>query len=344
MGQSDDVNKKEKDVSDVKAITAEEKADGNDKRLEKKGGAETGEENKTVEKNEQGKSVGAQKSGSVKSGKKKIIKKIVKQNVNKTAGNSASNQNDKLDEKENGKKIANSEIPDLQDGSSVAVAGAKTSIRKKVMRKTTHNGDMQDKQKDNLDLSSAAVLQGTSVKKTVKRKIIKRVAKKKVAVVQSGGAVADKFKDADGDEIKVDETEIMEGQAANTGDQVNEIKRSGKKTVKQDDDMVDLSKTEIKADENGKGAGDKSGQEAELETEADKPKVSQNANHSGNGGKSKDGEKSKYGKEKKGNDGKDLSRSISNKELKDKRKPEEPPRHPGLILQTKWNKDSKVSR
>ncbi|XP_042983456.1 protein SHORT ROOT IN SALT MEDIUM 1 isoform X1 [Carya illinoinensis] len=347
LGQSEDVNKKEKDVNDVKAITAEEKADGNDKRLEKKGGAEQGEENKTLEKNERGKSVGAQKSGSVKSGKKKIIKKIVRQKVvDKTAGNSASNQNDKLDEKENGKNT-NSEIPDLQDADS----GAKHFVRKKVMRKipvgkTARNKDMQDKQNDNLDPSSAAVVEGTIVKKTVKRKIIKRVAKRKVSVLQSGDAVADNKKDAGGDEIKVvrtvDEPESMEGQAANTENQVSEIKRSGKKTVEQNDDVVDSSKTEIKANKDAKSEGEKSGQGAKLETQADEPKASQNANHSGKGGKSKDGEKSKDGQEKKDNNGKYLSRSRSNKELIDKRKPEEPPRHPGLILQTKWSTDSKL--
>ncbi|CAB4264667.1 unnamed protein product [Prunus armeniaca] len=47
-------------------------------------------------------------------------------------------------------------------------------------------------------------------------------------------------------------------------------------------------------------------------------------------------------KEKKDRDGKDESRSKSNKELKETRKSEEPPRHPGLILQTKWSKDSKL--
>ena len=81
--------------------TAEEKGDGDNKIVEKKDGAETAEVIKDVEKKEQDESAVAQTSGSVKSGKKKIIKKIVKQKVvDKTAGSSASKQIDKLDEKD----------------------------------------------------------------------------------------------------------------------------------------------------------------------------------------------------------------------------------------------------
>ena len=78
---------------------------------------------------------------------------------------------------------------------------------------------------------------------------------------------------------------------------------------------------------------------SKVETDADKKKVPQN---DAKKGKLKDGDKSKDEKVRKENDGKDDSRSKSNKDLKEKRKPEEPPRHPGLILQTKWSKESKV--
>lgn len=56
----------------------------------------------------------------------------------------------------------------------------------------------------------------------------------------------------------------------------------------------------------------------------------------------KDGDKSKDEKVTQERDGKDESKSKSSKEVKDKRKSNEPPRHPGFILQTKWTKDSKV--
>ncbi|KAI3665840.1 hypothetical protein L6452_44475 [Arctium lappa] len=55
--------------------------------------------------------------------------------------------------------------------------------------------------------------------------------------------------------------------------------------------------------------------------------------------KSKDGEKSKEGKVRKDNDGKAESKG---KKVKEKKKDEEPPRHPGLLLQTKENNDSKL--
>jgi len=174
-GQSEDANKKEKDGNEVKGITAEEKVVENDKGLEKKGGTETGEQNKTTVEKEQGESAGAQTGGSVPSGKKKIIKKIVKQKVvDKAAGDSSSKQKDKLGEKDNGEKNANSEIPGLQDASSVALSGVKTFVRKRVIkkvpvRKASQNEDTEDKPKDNSDPSSAAVVQGTGVKTTVKK-------------------------------------------------------------------------------------------------------------------------------------------------------------------------------
>ncbi|XP_035540200.1 protein SHORT ROOT IN SALT MEDIUM 1-like [Juglans regia] len=364
-GQSEDVDKKDKDVNDVKGITVEEKVDGNDKRLEKKGGTETGKENMTVEKKEQGESVSAQTSGVVKPAKKKIIKKIVKQKVvDKTAHDSASKQNDSPDEKNNGDKNANSEIPNLPDESSGAPAGVKTFVRKKVIRKvpvvkTARNEDSEDKPKDNSDPCTAAVVQRTAVKTTVKKKIIKRVAKRKVEGLESGDRIADTKKDVDRDEIKVvgaiDETENMVGQAADADNQVSEIKRSEKKMVprtntktlitKMQDDTVDPSKTEIKTDKDDKDekrTGEKSGQGIKVEIEVDKQKISLKDDHSSKDGKSKDGEKSKDEREKKDNDGKDESRSKSKNELKEKRKPEEPPRHPGLILQTKCSKDSKL--
>jgi hypothetical protein len=365
-GQSEDANKKEKDGNEVKGIMAEEKVDGNDKGLEQKGGTEISEQNKTAEKKEQGESAAAETGVSVTSGKKKIIKKVVKQKVvDKADGDSASKQKDKLDEKDNGEKNADSEIPGQLDASSAALSGVKTFVRKRVIkkvpvRKTAQNEDTEDKPKDNSDPSSAAVVQGTSVKTTVKKKIIKRVAKRKVASLKSSDGVADTKIEVDADGAKavlaVDETENAERQARDAENQDSEVKKSEKKPVpktnsktpapEKQNDVVDSSNVEIKTDKDDKKdekrTGEKSGSGSKVEIEADKQKASQNDNHSGKRGKSKDGEKSKDEKEKKDNDGKDESRSKSNKELKEKRKSEEPPRHPGLILQTKWSKASKV--
>lgn len=358
-GQSEDANKKEKDGNEAKGITGEEKIDGNDKRLEKKGGSEAGEENKVVEKKELGES-GVQMSGSVKSGKRKIIRKIVKQKVvDKTAGDSISIQNDKLDGKDNEEKNVNSENLHLPEESAVAPSGVKTFVRKKVIRKvpvgkTARNEGVEVKPKDSADPNSASVVQGTGVKTTVKKKIIKRVAKRKIAGLVTRDTVADTKKGVDGDDIKVVSAvggpENSERQAADAGNQVSDINRSQMTTVpmtsskalatKKQDDVV--GKTEVKADKDEKRTGEKSDLGSKVEIEADKQKVPENDNHGGKGPNSKDGENSRDEKEKKDNDGKDESRSKSNKELKEKRKPEESPRHPGLILQTKWTKDSKV--
>ena len=68
------------------------------------------------------------------------------------------------------------------------------------------------------DPSSAAVVEVTSVKTTVKKKIIKRIAKKMVSGLESSDGVPGTNKDADGNEIKavqaVHETKNTEMQVA----------------------------------------------------------------------------------------------------------------------------------
>uniref|UniRef100_A0A7N2LBJ5 Uncharacterized protein n=1 Tax=Quercus lobata TaxID=97700 RepID=A0A7N2LBJ5_QUELO len=164
--------------------------------------------------------------------------------------------------------------------------------------KIVQNEGTEDKPKDNSDPSSAAVVE-----------------------------------DADGDEIKVvqavHETKNTQRQAADAENLVSEVKRSEKKTVpktvsktvatkKQGDG--NSSKTEIKADKDDRDderkSGEKSGVVSKVETDADKKKVPQN---DGKKGKLKDGDKSKDEKVRKDNDGKDDSRSKSNKDLKEKR-------------------------
>lgn len=71
----------------------------------------------------------------------------------------------------------------------------------------------------------------------------------------------------------------------------------------------------------------------------DKHKVIQK---DGRSEKSREREKLKDEKERKDRDGKDETRSKSNRELKEKKKADEPPRHPGLLIQTKGSKNSKL--
>ncbi|KAF2299187.1 hypothetical protein GH714_030928 [Hevea brasiliensis] len=331
------VNNMEKDR---KRKANAQKGDDNDKNLEKKNGIETGEEVKNVETKEKGDTTGAQTTDSVKTGKKKIIRRIVKQRVanKKTdAENSISKQNESFDAKDAGESNERSEISVEQNESSADPSGVKTFVRKKVIKKVpagkaTQNEDKsmqpevkaekevdntEDKPKDNSQSGSDAVLQGQQTKKDDK------------IVAQAGNETENmkrknRYRKPD-DEMQNSEKKI--------------IPKSKSPTVEKEASVPNSIKTEIKAvkedKKNDKEIDGKSASGAKFEGKDDKQKTSQRDNHDGKY-KGKDDEKSKDEKKKK--DGKDESRSKSNKDAKEKRMPEEPPRHPGLILQTKGEK------
>ncbi|KAJ7943439.1 cell division cycle and apoptosis regulator protein 1-like [Quillaja saponaria] len=137
-------------------------------------------------------------------------------------------------------------------------------------------------------------------------------------------------------------------QTADADNVVNPVKKTEKKMItkaksitpipKKQDDVVDSSKSEFKSEKEDKKDEKGNGEKAASGSGADMQKGSQRDSHDGKRGNLKDGEKSKDEKDRKE---KDESQNKLNKEVKEKRKHEEPPRHPGLILQTKWNKDSK---
>ena len=173
------------------------------------------------------------------------------------------------------------------------------------------------------------VVEGTSVKTTAEKKIIRRIAKKRSLVWNPVMGFLELRKMLMGMKQTVHETKNTERQAADAENLVSEVKRSEKKTVPKTDSKTvatkkqgdgDSRKTEIKADkddnEDERKTGEKSGVVSKVETDADKKKVPQN---DGKMGKLKDGDKSKDEKVKKDNDGKDDSRSKSNKDLKEKR-------------------------
>lgn len=362
----------------MKGKVAAQNGDENDKKFEKKDGTEMGEEPKNVEKDQE-ETMGVQTADSVKPGKKKIIRRIVKQKVaDKTA--SAENAASKQNTNEEGK----SEVSPEQSKSLADPSGVRTFVRKKVVKKvpvgkTTQNEDKslqpevkaekdmdcaedkpnmdcaEDKPKDTLDTSSAAVLQGTSVKTTIKKKIIKRVLKRKLTGMGASDGIGEIKKDDSKDDKKVaqagNKTENMGKQTPDTENQVSDAKKSEKKIIHnmkskspivEQATVLDSNRTEIKASKEDKmhekDSEGKSGSGTKVEDKSDKLKVAQKDDHNGKRGKSKDDLKD----EKKDKDGRDESRGKSNKEVKEKRKPEEPPRHPGLILQTKGNKETKV--
>ncbi|PQQ19523.1 cell division cycle and apoptosis regulator protein 1 [Prunus yedoensis var. nudiflora] len=278
-----------------------------------------------------------QTTGTVKTGKKKIIKKVVRQKVvGKVASDTTTKQPDNLGD---GGTKGNSETPGQEEESSADPADVKTFVRKKVIKKVPVEKAAQNENNIGTkvkvenetgcseDKSDPSGSTNTSVKTIVKKKIIKRVPKRKATGVELNEGVAKSKKDGDGDE-------------KNVGDETESVRKQTADAEKSASDVVETEKKEDKKDE--KGAGEKSGSVTKVEIEPDTQKIARKDNHNGTKKKLKDDEKTKDEKEKKDRDGKDESRSKSNKELKETRKPEEPPRHPGLILQTKWSKDSKL--
>ena len=346
------VSKSEKKImsdKDDKGNTSEGRGNGSSTKLESKDEDERGKEAQNVEKPDQEEvDGGTQKSGTVKSGKKKIVKKIVKQKA-KAVGDAANKKNDKLDEKVDGEK--NSDIP--PDPPSNDSAGVKTFARKKVIRRVAKSDQNEknkdvlpkeenemdcsvDKSKDNSDVNATAT-QDTVVKTTVKKKVIKRVPKKKVPAVVSSEEASRK---GDGHEKKVTADETLNVENPTTDDKqeknIPKSKSTSSPTTLKLHDSVNLKKTEKEEMMNENEAGKEF---SPTTNSIDKQKVGEKDSSNGKREKSRDGEQSKEEKEKMS---KDVSKSKPNKEVKEKRKSEEPPRHPGLILRAKGSKDSKV--
>ncbi|RZC24418.1 protein SHORT ROOT IN SALT MEDIUM 1-like [Glycine soja] len=184
-----------------------------------------------------------------------------------------------------------------------------------------------------------------------KKKIKTPVSKKQEETADSNKTETPSDKKDEGSVVAVqaqDDTQSTGKQTANADTTVTpEVKKTGKVVPKKQSktpmpekrDNADTSKTETKSDKDDKkeergGTGEKSG------AKTDKQKASDVSNVKG---KVKEGDKSKDEKVTKERDGKDEGfKSKSSKEVKDKRKSDEPPRHPGFILQTKWTKDSKI--
>lgn len=349
--------KKEKS-NNVKKEVAEKSGAINNKPAQNDG-ADNVEEVKTVDKKAQGEPATPKTTGTVKTVKKKIIKKVVKQKVaNKTNG-TANKQLDKSNEKDNADKMI-SNVPVQDEKSSVNLSGdnasAKTASTEDASvgktdgvevkdKKGTNNSD--DKPQDKSD-ATVTTVNDSGVKTTKKKKIIKRVPKKKVTAGVSKAEVSDQQNEGNvvAPQVQAD-TQSTPKQTTDADNSVAEVNKS-EKTVpklkskpatsgKQDKVVPNKAGTKSDVDDKkvDKASGEKSG------AEIDKQKASEKDTHNGKG-KLKDGDKSKDVKVTKERGGKDESKTKSSKEVKEKRKSDEPPRHSGFILQTKGSKESKV--
>ncbi|XP_045810628.1 protein SHORT ROOT IN SALT MEDIUM 1 isoform X1 [Trifolium pratense] len=257
-----DVKKKEKDNSTVKE-ESEKKAGASKKTVAKKDSVDVGEA-KSAEK-KPGETTPGQPTGSVKSVKKKIIKKIVKKVVSKT-NDSAKKQSEKSGEKVVADKVATSDVPVDEVKPSVDPTGIQTT-GKDIVAADIPVAKTDDEGKNDKEISSLegkplekldpAVNIGTkdATVKTIKKKIIKRVPKKKVvdeaskSVVNEENVAAVPAKDG---------TDSTGKQAADADTIVPEGKKPAKVVVTKrklktpssgvQDDATDSNKRDTKSD------------------------------------------------------------------------------------------------
>lgn len=304
-----------------------------------KGSSDTVEVTKDAEKKSPGEASGTPTTGSKKT-VKKIIKRVVKRPVNET-----SKKGEKSDEKDVPEKVAISEST-VSKEEPTGTSSNKKIVKKVVARPTqsqekgseivtgAETGDTSD--------PSAKANEQTPLKTIVRKKIIKRVAKRKVAEIDNsmGG---DSKKDGDSDEKNVveagkktpDSGSMETKPAAESLEVVKEKNASRTVEIKQNTGSPDTEKKEGSSSSSKKdtktGEDKKSERKNNSETQSEGKKIDRN-----NADEKKVKEKITE-KDVKEKGGKDESRI----QMKDRKKSEEPPR-PGFILQTKRNKDSKV--
>uniref|UniRef100_A0A803MVH1 EF-hand domain-containing protein n=1 Tax=Chenopodium quinoa TaxID=63459 RepID=A0A803MVH1_CHEQI len=344
---------KEKDGDLKKASMTDKDGEKSIESAEKKKVDELTKEANNVEKKGTGANTSAQKG--VKPAKKKIVRKIVKQKVTDkvVTGENGGNDNSKLEDKLVEPMGINSETGQ-QDTSPANATGVKTFTRKKVAKKLSEadavvkevdkesglKSEMKsvssvNKSEEKTDATGITVVRDGPVKRVVKRKIIKRVPKKKATGVEAKTVTSqDAGKSDNVGDAKVDGDKTSEG-----GNLVKfaSTTQPGVESSQKHDDAVSSSKV-------GKIADQVKVKEEDI---LDEKKVSDTKNDPVKDIQADCKETSKVkakvvdGKERKEKDKKDELRSKSSKDL-DRKKSDEPPQHPGLILQTKSGKETKL--
>ncbi|XP_068641295.1 protein SHORT ROOT IN SALT MEDIUM 1-like [Aristolochia californica] len=303
--------------------------------------------------------------------RKKIIRKVkvkVGEKKSNADDNSPMVQESKPLDERNGESIDKTESqtgkPESQDGSAAEAADVKTFVRKRIVRKVrgkavqkiekvTENDANVQKEADpqegktedtkQTEVSSSAPGQDPGVKAPGKKKIIRRVvAKKKTSESEVSVVNSDKKEDGEkGNNEKTDKQVLevknsgMDLMAQNEGSKSGEMHAAGAKTTVSEKELKDLKgKAEVGiADIESKSEkGD-----ADTKMDVDVQKSDKELKDSHNDKK----EKAKDQKERKMKESRDESKRKLSGEPKEKIKHEEP-QHPGLFLQTKWTKDSKL--
>lgn len=351
-GHSGDDNRKDKDahkLKDEENLVSQEGKE-KDKPVENRDVVGSTEEEKNVVNKDQGGSSSAQNAAGAKPGKKKIIKRIVKKKIaNKKDGGmeGATKQNDVLDKEDAGGENIISEVDGQKDGLSSNPPAIKTFIRKKIVRKPVHSVLEKDEcttpevktakepesaeDKTKVKLEAANLVEESGTKTTVKKKVVKRVPKRKAVSSDANSKAAEDDMKAGEKIIQLEQIKGKSDEAADDN-QKNEIVSKDNNSPKIIPQIEKHDKREEKKGDNKELSG------SVTETVSINRKVSQTDNVT----KSNEKQELKDEKERKNNIEKNESKSKASKVVKEKRKSDEPPRHPGLFLQTKGSKDSKV--
>lgn len=365
-GEKVKANKKVKEENKLIGTSALQVDSVNNKKVQEKDASEI-EGGKQSEKKVQEENP-VQTSGGIKSGKKKIIKKkIVRQKVsekNSVAENSTA-QSDKLEDKDVVEKNSNSEVTDQLAKPSASPAAAKTLIKKKIakkiVKKIVQKGNVvqpeaisvkepegSEGSKGKLGSGSAAGLQDASVKSTVKKKIIKRVPKRKASALGTSDVANESAKDVNKDGAKLNQAE---NNTKTTGEQTTDASNQGKEVESENKPLpkMNLKQASEKPDNMG-SSSKKASKDVEGKRMKEHNSISvkeagtdeKTVNQKGSNEKPGEKDKLKAEKERKDKDEKDETKNKSNRDVKEKKKSEEPPRHPGLFLCTKGSKNVKV--
>jgi hypothetical protein len=241
------------------------------------------------------------------------------------------------DKKPTRKKVIKKVIRKVVREKPIAEASSDNSsqVDKTVIAETVSKTVEEEVQQTTVDVSKekdGAVISQPETKKSGKKKIIRRIVKRKV--VASGSKLNESTVPAEtskqGGEIQQENCDVSLTDAANS-----QIKLPEGSNVAAE--VISNLKKEEKADkgtictENQKSNGDKVN-EQEVVKEKDTNEVGVNGTK----------DKTKDDKEKNSKDLQKDPKLNSLNDTKEKKKSDEPPKHPGFILQMKKNKNSKV--
>lgn len=291
--------------------------------------------------------------------KRKIVKRVVK---GKVAGkkateamveDAAAKLGDRVDVKDDGDQQSKKEAV-VKEEDNAGPVNVKTFTRKKVIKKVpagksaqkvgntdshanknekkaeieTENQDEKLVKTEPVEVASS---QETGVKTTGKKKIIRRVIKRKVSSTEEKNVVAIKKEAGDADDAAASQKASKEEE--NTD-----------KVGKNDEDAAvetGYSKDKMISDEAKTLSEKKEMIEKRVSKNSAEPEVAKDRDSKKDDHGSKK-ERTKDEKENKSKDAKHDPKQKSSKEVTEKGKSEEPPQHPGLFLQIKRSKGSKV--